>query len=372
MINDPSLVGINQQPRALVFVNGNALPGVLEISVDNNNFFQSDSFSVTVARAAIKSDNPFIDWDKLTTIEVEILIGFPSDPSRFSRGDLTSFLVGYADDLEFDPVNDVIHITGRDLTSKLIDFKRAISFSSGSLKASDVVTQIANERGLTPRVTATPIPTGTYSQIIHSLVKSNSTYWDIIVRLAQIEGYQAYVKGKELVFEPRVAPSADPYVLQYIPPTDSRGDVQLNATEMTFSRNLSVSKDIKVVILSYDTTNKKAISETATRTKSKTKTRSGINGASDPPQEYVYNIPGLTADKARARAQKKLEELSAHEMNVRAVVPGDVILTAQNIVKVEGTNTAFDQTYFVSSVVRRIHFETGFTMAISGKNQAPE
>lgn len=370
-INDVNLSGVAQRPRGLVLANGSVIPGVIEIVLDNNNFFQADSFAVTVALNFVSKDNPFYRWDQLTTIEIEILLGFPNNPTNFAKTDLKSFLLGNVDDVEYDPKENTLRLSGRDLTSKLIDYKRAITFSSGSLKASDVVSQIASERGLTPRITATPVPTGTYTQIIHALVKSNSTYWDIIVRLAQVEGFQAYVRGKELFFEPRVAPNADPYLIKYKAADETVGHISMNTTALSFNRNLTVAKDIKVVILSYDKTAKKAISESATRTRSKSKTAGGINKQSDPPQEYVYNVPGLTADKARARAQQKLEELSRHEMNMRATVPGDIDLTAQSVVKVEGTGTAFDQTYFVSSVMRRMHIETGFTMEITGKNQTP-
>ena len=93
--------------------------------------------------------------------------------------------------------------------------------------------------------------------------------------------------------------------------------------------------------------------------------------SNDPPQEYVYNIPNLTAEQAQAKAQAILEELSRHEMNIYAELPGDVLLTGQNLIKVEGTGTAFDQTYYPSSIVRRYSVHEGFHMTLTAKNQTP-
>jgi len=302
---------------------------------------------------------------------MEFFLGFPQDPNFFSPTDLTSFLLGNVDDLEFDPVADVMSFTGRDLTSKLIDFKRTISFSSGTLVASDIVTKIAKERGLTPVVVPTQAAAGVYYQIVKALVESNCTYWDIVTRLAQIERYQAYVVGNELHFEPRTSPDADPYVINWQEPVDTNGFPTANAQQIRFSRNLSIAKDLKVRVLSYDPKKKTAVNETAERKRVYNKVTSKSAKSKEPPQEYVYNVPNLTSDQARQRAQSILEELSKHEMNLHAELPGDLLLTPQNIVALQGTGTVFDQTYFASSISRAYSYDGAFRMTLDAKNQTP-
>ncbi|OGB23360.1 MAG: hypothetical protein A3I66_01460 [Burkholderiales bacterium RIFCSPLOWO2_02_FULL_57_36] len=370
MINQPNPQSAAQQPRALVYANGDLVAQVLSFQVDNNSFFQADTFRLTLALASQPVDRGLDWWALQEKLEMEFLIGFPADPDNFTKQELTSFLVGYVDDIEFDEIDDVLILSGRDLTSKLIDYKRSISFV-GELTASGVVTQIAIERGLTPIVTPTQKPVGSYYQIFHKLIASDSTYWDIVTKLAQIERYQVYVKGSELHFEPRTAPDSDPYVIRRQKPTDDRGYPIINATKLKFTRNLSIAKDLKVRIISFDQKTKQKVEETAQRTRVYNKTTSKATKFSEV-QEYVYNLPNLTPDQAKRRAQAILEELSRHEMNMHAEMPGDILLTAQNLIKVEGTGTVLDQPYYASTITRMYDFsDHGFKMHVEGKNQTP-
>lgn len=371
MINNPIPQSSVQAGRGLVYANGERLSGVLSFHVDNNTFFQADTFRVTLSLSGQPKGRGFDWWALQEQIEVELFLGFPKDPGSFEKGELTSFLVGYVDDIEFDPTGDTFTMAGRDLTSKLIDYKRTIVFSSGSLVASDIVTQIAQDRGLTPVVTKTSKAAGGYYQIVKALVESDVTYWDIVTRLAQVERFQVYVKGHELHFEPRTAPDAAPYVLRYQAPTADNGSPALNAVRMKFGRNLSIAKDLKVRILSFDQKTKKVVNESADRKRVRNTTTRKVAQSNEPPQEYVYHIPNLTAEQAQARAQAILEEISRHEMNLQVEMPGDLLLDAQGIVKVDGTGTAYDQTYYPTSIIRSYSTMEGFHMTLTAKNQTP-
>ncbi|EJN07782.1 phage late control D family protein [Herbaspirillum sp. YR522] len=371
MINEAVVVSDAKAPRGMVFANGERIEAVLSFTVDNNSFFQADTFRLEVAMSQQPAGRRWDWWAVQENLQLEFYLGFPADPDYFTAAELTRFLVGNVDDLEFDPVRDIMLFTGRDLTSKLIDYKRTISFSSGSLVASDIVTKIAIERGLKPVVTKTQAAAGSYYQIVKALVETNCTYWDIVTRLAQIEHFQAYVKGNELHFEPRTSPGADPYVLQWQEPTDPNGFPIANAPAMRFRRNLSIAKDLKVRVLSYDSKKKAVVNEVVERKRVYNKVTSKSARSTEPAQEYVYNVPNLTADQARQRAQAILEELSKHEMNVQADLPGDLLLTAQNIVAVQGTGTVFDQTYYASTISRAYSTDGAFRMSLEAKNQTP-
>lgn len=371
MINNPNPASGVSQPRGLVTCNGERVAGLISFSVDNNSFFQADSFRLTLALSGQPSNRGFDWWAQQEKMEFEFFIGFPDDPDSFSKDDLTSFLVGYGDDLDFDPVADTITIVGRDLTSKLIDYRNALfAKASGALVSSDIVTQIAAAQGLTPVVTKTSQAVGSYYQIVNSLITGNSTYWDIVTRLAQLEGFQAYVKGHELHFEPRATSDSNPYVIRWQAPNDMHGYPIANAIDIRLSRNLSIAKDLRVRVLSFDPKSKQPINEYADRTRVKSKNSAGVK-YDGPPQEYVYKIDGLNAVKAKAIAQQKLAQLSQHEMNLNATLPGDLLLTAQNIVRLEGTNTTFDQSYFVASIMRTYSMDEGFRMQLQAKNQTP-
>jgi phage protein D len=370
MINEPNPVSTSQQPRGMVYANGEMLKGLLSFQVDNNGYFQADTFTVTLALAEQSASRDFAWWAVQEKMEIELLAGFPDDPGSFSRDDLTSYLTGYVDDLEVDPLSGLIVLTGRDLTSELIDYKRTLTFV-GELTASGVVERIAKERGLVPVVTPTKKPVGTYYQIFHQLIEADCTYWDLITKLAQIEEYQVYVKGRELHFEPRTEQDSDPYVLRWQPPTEDRGHPTFNATRMTFRRNLSIAKDLRVRVISFDQKNKRKVEQVAERKRVYNKATRKAVRFTGPIQEYVYTFPNLTSDQAQRRAQALLKELSEHEVNLFADMPADDVLTTRNIIKVEGTGTAFDQSYYPASVARTYGRDEGFRMTVHAKNQTP-
>jgi phage protein D len=370
MINNPSIGSFGSQPRGIVLINGQRIPGLISFTIDNNNFFQADTFRVTLSLSAQPVGQGFQYWSVQEQLTAELFLGYPNDPVNYTKLDLTSFLLGYVDDIEFDPNGDTITLAGRDLTSRLIDFKNTIVFTGGSLVASDIVTQIAVARGLTPVVTKTSVAVGGYYQIVKSLIESNAHYWDIITKLAQVEQFQVYVKGSSLYFEPRTPPNANPYVIRWT--AEGNGNtVVSNAPKLTFSRNLSIAKNLKVRVLSFDQKTKKTVNEVADRKRIYSSTTNKASKSTEPPQEYVYNLPNLTSNQAQKRAQSILTEISAHEMTVHAELPGDLLLTPQNIVQVTGTGSAFDQTYFPQSVTRTYSMTDGFVMSLSAKNQTP-
>ncbi|MBX9901257.1 MAG: hypothetical protein K2Y28_10805 [Burkholderiaceae bacterium] len=376
MINTPYSGSAANIPRGIVVANGEQVQGLISFSVDNNNFFQADTFRVVLALSAQPKGRGFDYWALQESLQMELYLGFPSDPNNYGRSDLTRFLLGYVDDIEFDPNGNTVTMAGRDLTSRLIDYKRTITFNTKPLVASDIVTQIAKERGLTPVVTATSVASksvesGSYYQIVNSLVESNATYWDIITKLAQIEQFQAYVTGNELHFEPRTPKETNPYVIHWQKQNVFGDPVFSNAQRLMFSRNLSIAKDLRVRVLSAGLKTKQTVNEVADRKRVKNKTTSSVSQSTEPPQEYVYNIPNLTPAQAQKRAQAILTTLSQHEMNLRAEMPGDLILKPQNIIEVRGTDTAFDQTYYPSSITRTYSMNEGFVMSITAKNQTP-
>ncbi len=71
-------------------------------------------------------------------------------------------------------------------------------------------------------------------------------------------------------------------------------------------------------------------------------------------------------------AVAKYGEIIAHEMKLRARLPGDNVLTTKNVLRVEGTGTAFDQIYFPNAITRAMSLDEGYTMTIEAKNHNPD
>lgn len=368
MINNPVPSSSASQPRGMVLINGENVSGLSSFEVDNNSYFQADTFRLTLALSAQPANRGFDFWAAQTSLQAELLVGAPRDPNNFTRTDLKSLLVGYVDDIEIDPLRDEISMVGRDLTSLLIDKKRSITFTN--LKSSDIAAQIAADVGLTANIAPTTAFRGTMNQIVKALVNDRATYWDVLTKLAQIEQYNVWVSGNTLNFQPKQS-TPDTYVLQYQPPQPLAYPVG-NFAGMKFSRNLSVTRGVKVTVRSFVQKTGKSVVAMATRTRVQNTTTSRFAKTGLPVAEYFFTYPNMTTDQAQAKANALAQEISQHEVNLEADLPGDDLLTPQVPVKVVGTGTKFDQIYYPASIQRRYSFEDGYRMILRARNYSPE
>lgn len=368
MINDPQPSSSVTRCRGMVLINGERAAGLVEFEVDNNGYFQADTFRVVLCLSAQPEGRAFAFWAAQTGMEVELLAGTPQDPDNFTRTDLRSWLTGWVDDLSVDPLRDEIVLTGRDMTGVLVDTKRTVAFTN--LRSSDIAIQIAREIGLAYAVTETQQFAGVMASIVKQLLNDRATYWDVLTKLAQFEQYAVFVEGKTLHFEPR-SPAMEPYSLQYQAP-GALAYVQANFMAMQFARNLTVARGVKVTVLSWNAKTGKTVKAIAQRARVKNTTigRSGNTGL--PPAEYTFTFSGLDQNDAQKKANALLQDISQHEVNLSAELPGDDLLTAQTPVKVTGTGTEFDQVYYPASIQRRFSLDEGYRMSLRARNYSPE
>lgn len=371
MLNQVPAQSATRQPRGMVRLNDEAGTGWVSFEVESNTFYQADTFRVDFAISALPASSN-ADWfSRQSVILVELLAGFPPDPENYSRADLDSLILGLVDDVSFDPIARTITLSGRDLTSRLIDAKTIEKWPN--LTASQIATQLAVAHGLVPKVTKTTTKAGSYYQIDHVRVQTGErSVWDLLTWLAHEENMQVYVKGKELHFEPFTKPTDNPYLLQWQDPYDEQGFPVFNGTSLTFSRNLTLAKDIIVEVRSWNVKNKKGFTKRAQATHNK---NTVLKGAAQPygeAQVYSYVYPGLTPDQALKKAQTLLAEITQHEMILDATLPADSLLTTRNVIQVTGTGTAFDQIYYPDSIRREMGMDSGYRMSVHAKNMNPE
>jgi phage protein D len=370
MLNDVPAFAAARQPRGLVKVNGEILPGWVSWETDNNTFYQADTFRVCFALSLMPYERDAAWWAARSEIFIEILVGFPADPENFTADELDSLIYGRVDDVTFDPVGRKIEVSGRDLTSAFIDAKTTEKWPNHT--ASEIAADLAARHDLKAVVTKTETKSGRYYEIDHARLTDQRSEWDLLTWLAHEEQFMVYVKGRELHFEPKPSPDDDPYVLQWEQPTEDRGHPVFNGKTIAFSRNLTLANDVIVKVMSWNAKNKKGFTKTAQATHNK---NTVLKGAAQPigeAQTYSYTIPGLTPEQALQRAQALLKEITAHEVKFSATLPADNLLGVTNIIQIIGTGTAFDQIYYPDSIVRHMSIGEGYTMSINAKNHSPE
>lgn len=341
-----------------ILVEGKALPGLISMEVSQNAHYQADTFRCQVAlNAPGGQDGAWWGGDELK--------GQIFDLRASIDGDERSLILGEADRISLHPETGLIEIEGRDLTRRLIDARIQEAFQNKT--SSEIVTILAGRRGLTPVVTATTTPAHRYYAADHDRVQLDQfshvgTEWDLIVRLAKNENFDAFVTGRELHFQPITdITKVEPYGVRWSP-EGRTGDV-LN---LHLDRSLTLAKDVVVIVRSWSSGQGRGFTRSSPAGAARAKVAAGTA------QRYTYTRPNLTEDQAQKEADRLREDITKHERNISFDCPGELDLTPRDAIKLHTGWPSWDQTYFVNTITRRFSVQGGAAQSVTAKNHSPE
>jgi len=381
--SNPDIGWTARAPRAIVMVGPSQGAMVkmpyLTCDVSNNNMSSADTFNVALPISTLPAGYDANWFSSQQDMYVQVYMGMPPNPApgQFTTADLTSYIFGQVDSIEFDPANQLIMLSGRDLTRVFIDTKSTQKYQN--LTSSQIATELATAHGLTPQVTATKTQVGKYYDLDHVQLTDERTEWDLLLYLAGVEDFIVYVRNQTLYFGPRPADvvGSNPqslYVIKWQKPfvtnAGSSASPVANVQSLQFSRALTVSRGVQVVIRSWN--QKQAKGFTASYPSGGKSIQVGKATPFGGAQVYVRTFPNLTQDQAQKKAQSLYAAIVAHEMKLKAELPGDTILDTTSVIQVTGTGTAYDQIYYPDSISRYMHWDGGFSMTVSAKNFASD
>ncbi|MGY1448691.1 rhs element Vgr protein [Pseudomonas chlororaphis] len=360
-LNTAETEQIVRQVVGRLLLNGVEVPFV-SCEIDSNAFYSADTFSVVFARTEMPPPYNTVQWwGAQTSIEVSISIGLIGQGVE----DWRELIVGTVDRLNIHMSKFEVMLDGRDYTSKFIDTKTNEKFAN--MTTSQVATLLANRRGLTPVVTVTTTQVGGITKWDHAHCTDERTEWDLLAYFAGIDGFQVYVTGNELHYEPALDPNTtDQYLIKWVAPGALAYPQCNTSDDLTFERDLTLAKGVTVQVLSWN--DGKTVKATYP-----TNSARGISPGQATAKRQVYEIKrnGLDQYTAQQLAQKIHKQITDHEMRMSGSLPGDNSLMPNTIVRVEGTGSGFDQLYYVDSVRRSLSFESGYIMSLSAKNHNP-
>jgi phage protein D len=338
-------------PRLRVIANGQIISGAIEAEVISTNYYAADQFIASVALGPDPwADAPF--WASESDILLEVQFSLDAGAS------FVSLVQGAVDNVTIDPASCLVHIHGRDLTAGLIEARTQETFANRT--SSEIAALLAQRHDLTAQITSTTTPVGRYYQSEHDSItldqfSRTTTEWDLLVFLARREGFDVFVEGQSLYFQP-AALDTDTALL--IRPSD--------VIDLRLERSLTLARDIEVVVKSWNSRQNSAFSQQVRASQSDTSGRSTRQ-----PQSYVCVRPNLTPDDALSFARQRLAELMRHERTIEITMPGELVLTPRSVIALEGTGTEFDQTYYIDAIERRLRYNSGLTQRLRATNTSP-
>ena len=345
-------------------LNGTIVAGVTEAEVRTSDHQAAGWFRVIIA-LGVDRVTTAANLSRMTQATAQILVGLALPGLPMAAATWESLMTGTVDALTLDMTNGTAHLTGRDFTGLFIDTISAETFSNNT--SSEIVQTLALRHGLTPVVTATATPIGRYYQEGHDLSSLHQfsrtvTEWDLLSKLAELEGFNVYVEDSTLSFSPP-GPTEVPILWSWMP----GGAAATTFTTLEMERSLALARDIVVTVQSWNSRQAQMITQTV---------RSSANGAvtandrvgAGTATTYALVRPNLTPQQAMALATQTLSDLSRHERVITVTMPGEVDLAPRSLVLLQGTGTDFDQTYAIDEITRRVSARDGFMQTVRAVN----
>lgn len=360
-----------RQPRAIVMINDDVIFWE-DIQIATTTFYSADTYEVTIP---LYGQSPNINlnyWSSVIDATIKVYIGFPPNPIAYTAQDLELFLVGDIDLMEVDPLNAKVNISGRDLTSRFLDTKTTQTFPNDT--ASNIAIKLANKHGLTPVVTPTTGTVGRYftnfSTNATNLLSKQITEWDLLTFIAQQSGFVTFVQDTRLFFSPFPNDEKGSYVLNFTNPKGEGLSPVYDGMDLRFRRSLTLARDVivKVIVPTNPQTGKSFV-KTAKYVR-RTRNLPGMPKQVSTPQTYSFIRAGLTEQQAQDQANSLAKNITLQEIVLTTTRPGDNKLRKDGLIKVTGTNTAYDQIYFSESVMRHLSVDSGYNMSITAKNHS--
>jgi hypothetical protein len=353
--DSPSIMPTWRAPRLRILTDGTPIQGVVEAEVHSNNHYAADRFTATVAIGADLSTTAAY-WASQTDILLDIQFSLDGGATY------TSLIQGLIDNVSIDVLAGTLRVEGRDLTASMIDNRTQETFANRT--SSEIATVFSRRHNLTMVITETTTPVGRYYQSEHDRVSLNQfsrsmTEWDLLVFLAGQEGFDVFVSGTSLYFQPTPTALAIPYVV-----------TPALLQNLRMDRSLTLARDIVVTVKSWNSRQQNAFTQTV-RSSGRTGAGAAATRQAGPPQHYVFVRPNLTMNDALKLAQQKAAEITQHERVWEATMPGDLTLDPRSIIQLTGTATDFDQTYFVDMIDRHLSVDGGFVQRLRAKNTSP-
>ena len=330
---------------ATATINGNPVYGILHISVMKSNCYTADTFSATFAIGPPPL-NGIKFWASLSNVYLEINI--KTGPVS---GTIT-LITGMLDLMTIDPINGIVSVEGRDLSASLVDSSSQEDFVNQT--ASEIVKIIAQNHGLDAVISSTFGSVGRYVEDNYTKLSLGQfsrfrSDWDLIVELARENGYDVFVEGRTLYFQPAVDIAFG-----------SRRLYRSNYRSIRLERVLSQNTTQSVHMRSWNCQNMVSyVSDSSLDTNGTGQASNIVTNAN-----YLFSTPNLTSHQVDQSAVRYDREVRRLRVVVVIEGPWDLGISPRAPFYIAETYSILDGPYQVESIERHYTSSSGSSQTI--------
>ncbi|HET9227551.1 MAG TPA: contractile injection system protein, VgrG/Pvc8 family [Thermoanaerobaculia bacterium] len=282
--------------------------------------------------------------------EVEVLMGYAGDLAPVFAGEVT----GLEPDFQADDTPTVT-IRGYDRRHRLMRGRKSRSFVQ--VKDSDIVSQIAQEAGLTAEAEDTEVT-------LEYVLQHNQTDLEFLESRARRIGFEVWVDGKTLYFRPR--------------PTDESEVVTLHFEEDLlefYPRASTIGLAGAADARGWNVKDKEALlGEAASSDAGSTMggKKLGVDVAEQFGEAVASSVDQAVLNQGEADQVAKglMKEMALSYVTGEGVAVGRADIKAGTVVKIEGCGQRFSGLYYLSSVRHTYNTRRGYRTAFTVRRSA--
>ena len=335
----------SRSPRLRAILNGTVIIAPIGATVAHSASRAAATFALSVSLV----DNADLNatfWASLNQARVKIQI------SPDTLEPYIDLIEGYCDSIRLHPISGFVRIEGRDLSASLLDTKTPTDFQNRT--PTEIATSLATSHGLTPMMGNAAAITGRYYGGTNNLITLTqfakmTSDWDILVALSQTCGFDLFVSGTSLYFQPGVLTNEIPQIIMYS-----------SLTDLQMTRLPAIASGVDLTVRSWNSAHQLAVEHTVdigVQTEP-------IGNSISPIRKYTVLKPNLSADSAQALAQRVAQSISDEAMSIQFAMPGDIVFDLRRPITLQGSDTIFDRMYKVKSIIKSFRPDSGFTQVV--------
>jgi hypothetical protein len=330
-----------------IAIDGIPISGLLRASIATTNAFAADTFSLTFALGP-EASGDMVFWSSVSSASITA-----TAVSAQNYG-LTYFdlVTGMIDTIHVNPIQRMVGVEGRDLSSSLINAYHQQDFVNQT--ASEIVTTIAQYHSLRPVVTATVGNIGRYytdgyTKLSLGQFSTLQSDWDLVVQLARQSSFDVFVQGRSLFFQPTIQYSATPLFL----------DVR-DVKSMRIERNLDLGASPTATVQSWNSQNMAAYRSNNLEDGTADKVPPS-SGAASP---FLFSASNYNSEQVNNLAARYAAELARLTTVLELEMPWDLSLAPRTTIFLTGTNSSFDAAYQIDGIERHYSSISGSTQTL--------
>ncbi|WP_340701673.1 hypothetical protein [Brevibacillus borstelensis] len=358
------------RPVVNITINGKQVSNWFSFRVERNGLGAVDSFEVKLPwEVTDKPLDPLLYSGSNQSADlvfgaakVRIEVGFEGEgePSLLIEGDMDY------PTWNFDTTDgEVVTLYGRSYAARAFDFKETVKMQN--LTSTAAFKQIAATHGLIPVVPQeSQALVGEYVKEDHANVNREVSNWDLVLYLAQNDGFTTQVYGDQWFYGPReMLPNykKDPLVFTWGHNIDNG---------LIIERAPNAARNLIVEVISYipGGIKKRGVGQKKGQRIVEKASFAGSSSGHKYVQRYYY--PGITRDEAQRRARSILQELSRQQIYGSFSTDFFPDLSNDRRIVLYGVGKGLSQIYFTPKIVVTGSRDEGLKAEVTFTNLALE